>query len=360
LAKLNQVLDDTEAQTGDYANTGIKVVDTLMAGWSGEKAKTRALYDRFKSSPEAQQTVDITPVTDFLNSQARGVSGITGVPDTARQNAVNLSIAQLDSEGNLVPSPSATLGQLEEFRQSVSAIGASTPNDKRLTTVIKRLIDDVGDPIGGTLTRSMRMQRQRQAQKYENRAIVSRLLLEKKGMSDAQTPVEDVFAKTILGARPSEIVHIKRVLSTIPDDEGKQAWRELQGATVRHLIAKSEAGIGSDNLPVISGAKLDAAIKAFDQNGKLDLVMGKPAAEQIRNLNKVLQYIQSTPPLTSINNSGTARTVAALIAETAAFGSFLNIPLPIYQGMKILKENIKDRKIKARITKALNYKPGQD
>ncbi len=357
LGKLNQVLDDTGAETGDYTNTGIQVVDKLMKGWNLEKAKTRSLYDKFRESDEAATNVDATPVMDFLNSQARGVSGVTGVPDTARQNAVNLGIAKVDEGGNLIANPNVTLGQLEDFRQSVSAISAANPNDKRLASVLKRQIDDIGDPIGGEMTKSMRAQRQRQAQKYENRAIVSRLLLEKKGMSDAQTPVEDVFNKTILSARPSEIVHIKRVLSTIPDNEGQQAWKELQGATVRHLLEKSESGIGSDNLPVISGAKLNTALKAFDQNGKLDLVMGKEAAEQIRNLNQVLQYIQSTPPMTSINNSGTARTVASLIAESAVMGGTMGLPLPILQGAKMLRENIKDKKIKARITKALNYKP---
>jgi hypothetical protein len=357
LGKLNQVLDDTGAEAGDYANTGIKVVDKLMTGWNLEKAKTRSLYDKFRQSEEAATNVDATPVMDFLNSQARGVSGVTGVPDTARQNAVNLGIAQVDDSGRLIANPNVTLGQLEDFRQSVSAISAANPNDKRLASVLKRQIDDIGDPIGGEMTKSMRAQRQRQAQKYENRAIVSRLLLEKKGMSDAQTPVEDVFNKTILSARPSEIVHIKRVLSTIPDNEGQQAWKELQGATVRHLLDKSESGIGSDNLPVISGAKLNSALKSFDQNGKLDLVMGKEAAEQIRNLNQVLQYIQSTPPMTSINNSGTARTVAALIAESAMQGAAFGIPLPIVQGAKMLRDNVKDKKIKARITKALNYKP---
>jgi hypothetical protein len=144
---------------------------------------------------------------------------------------------------------------------------------------------------------------------------------------------------------------------TIKDDEGKQAWRELQGATVRHLLEKSESGIGADNLPVISGAKLDKTLQALDKNGKLDLVMGKEAAEQIRNLNQVLKYIQSTPPLTSINNSGTARTIASLLAESAVVGGLSGVPVPAIQGMKFIRDAIKDKKIKARITKALNYKP---
>jgi hypothetical protein len=357
LAKLNRVLDDTGAEAGDYANTGIKVVDSLMAGWNAEKAKTRSLYDNFRQSDEARSTVDATPVLEFLNSQARGVPGITGVPDAARQNAINLGIARMDEGGRLAAVPGTTLGQLEDFRQSVSAISAANPNDKRLAATLKRSIDDVGDPIGGEMTKSMRAQRARQAAKFENRAIVSRLLLEKKGMSDAQTPIEDVFKKTILTARPSEIQHLKRVLSTIPDQDGQQAWKELQGATVRHLLEKSESGIGADNLPVVSGAKLDKAIREFDQNGKLDQVLGVQAAEQVRNLNQVLKYIQSTPPLTSVNNSGTARTVAALLAESAAMGMASGVPLPIVQGMKMLRDNVTDKRIKARITKALNYKP---
>jgi len=357
LSKLDQVLDDTGAITGDASNTGIKTVDALMFGWKAEKAKTKALYDNFRQSAEANSPVDTAPVIDFLNSQAKGVSGVTGVTDTARQNAINLGLARADDAGNLVPIKGTTLGKLEDFRQSVSAIGAANPNDKRLASVLKSAIDEIGDPVGGEMTQAMRRQRQRQAQKYENRAIVSRLLLEKKGMADPQTPIEDVFNKTILSARPSEIAHIKRVLKTVPDDAGTQAWKELQGATVRHIIEKSESGIGSDNLPVISASKMDKAIKALDQNGKLDLVLGKEGAEQIRNLNKVLQYIQSTPPLTSINSSGTARTVASLIAESAAQGAVTGIPLPIIQGMRMLRDSVKDKRIKARITKSLNYKP---
>jgi hypothetical protein len=356
LTKFDQLIDDTGAETGDMSNTGIKVVDTLMKGYAQEKAKTNALYEGFRNSPEAQMPVNQTPVLEFLNSQPVGVSGMTGVTDLARQNAVRLGIAQMDDAGNLIPAPT-TLGKLEEFRQSVSAIGASTPNDRRLVTILKRQIDNVGDPVGGQVTRAMRAQRQRQAQKYENRAIVANLLAEKKGMSDAKVPIEDVFQKTILSARPSEIQHIKRVLLVAGGDEGKQAWKELQGATLRHLNDSAVSGIGADNLPVVSAAKLRKAVDAMDKNGKLNMVLGVSGAEQVRNLARVLEYIQTNPPMTSINNSGTARTVMALITEAGLTGAATGVPLPIIQGMKAIRDSVKDRKIKARITQALNYKP---
>lgn len=356
LSKFDQLIDDTGAETGDMSNTGIKVVDTLMKGYAQEKAKTNALYNGFRNSPEAQMPVNQTPILEFLNSQPVGVSGMTGVTDLARQNAVRLGIAQMDDAGNLVPAPT-TLGKLEDFRQSVSAIGASTPNDRRLISILKRQIDDVGDPVGGQVTKAMRAQRQRQAQKYENRAIVANLLAEKKGMSDAKVPIEDVFQKTILSARPSEIQHIKRVLLVAGGDDGRQAWKELQGATLRHLNDASVSGFGADNLPVVSASKLRKAVDAMDKNGKLNLVLGVSGAEQVRNLAKVLEYIQTNPPMTSINNSGTARTIMGLLAESAVTGAATGVPLPLVQGMKMLRESVKDKKIKARITQALNYKP---
>ncbi len=356
LNNLEQTLDDTGAQTGTLGDTGIKVVDTLMQGYNAEKKKTGALYDAFRASPESQSAIDATPVASFLDSQARGVSGVTGITDTARQNAVKLNIAT-EVDGQLMPNPNATLGMLEDFRQSINALGITSPNDKRLASTLKRTIDEIGDPVGGNLTKAMRAQRRNQAAKFENRAIVARLLLDKKGMADAQVPIEDVFSKTILNSRPSEIQHIKRVINTLGDKEGKQAWAELQGATIRHIMDKSENGIGTDNLPVISAAKMNKVVAELDKNGKLDMVLGAKNAEQVRNLNKVLQYIQSVPPGTSINNSGTARTVMGLLAESAGMGAVTGVPLPIVQGMKMLRDNVRDKRIKARITKALNYTP---
>ena len=125
-------------------------------------------------------------------------------------------------------------------------------------------------------------------------------------------------------------------------------------------MQQAESGIGSDNLPVISGAKLDAALKNLYRSGKLDMVLGKEAAEQVRNLNQVLKYIQSTPPLTSINNSGTARTIMALMGESALQGAVTGVPLPILQGAQMLRKEIADRKIRNKITQALNYMPKKE
>lgn len=358
LLNLESLIDDTGAETGTLTDTGIKVVDTLMKGYRKEKAKTTAKYNEFRQSPEAQLLADVTQVIDFINAQPVKIANVTGVTDVARHNAVGLGIARIDSQGKLVPNQAVTLGQMEEFRQSIGAIKPMSPNDRRLIKQTKDAIDAGSWDVGGDLTKAMRAQRRRQGELYENRAIIARLLLEKKGWSsDPQTPIEDVFNKTILLAKPSEIRHAKNVLLTIGEGEGKQAWRELQGAMIRHIESGSHAGIGTDNLPVVSAAKLNKIVSQLDKNGKLDLVLGKRRAENIRNLNQVLQYIQTVPPHTPINNSGTARTLMALLVESGMMGATTGVPLPVVQGVRMLQKQIKDRKINARIEKALNYKP---
>ena len=117
--------------------------------------------------------------------------------------------------------------------------------------------------------------------------------------------------------------------------------------------------LDSNNLKVVSSAKMNAVLKTLDKAGKLDLVLGKSAAEQVRNLSQVLEYIQTNPPLTSINNSGTARTIAGLIAESALMGVTTGVSLPVVQGARMLQQSIKNKKIKAKIQRALNYRPEQ-
>jgi hypothetical protein len=45
------------------------------------------------------------------------------------------------------------------------------------------------------------------------------------------------------------------------------------------------------------------------------------------------------------------------MAESAAQGAVTGVPLPIVQAAKMLRDNIKDRRTRERITQALNYRP---
>lgn len=173
-------------------------------------------------------------------------------------------------------------------------------------------------------------------------------------MDDPKVAADKVFQRSIMNASPEEIQFLRRTLRT-SGAEGRQAWKELQGATIRHIqeVATSGVNLTSDNLPVISTAKLNQEITKLDKNGRLDVIFDPKAAQTLRDLRDVVQYINTVPPGTSVNTSGTARTLIAALGEMGLTGATTGLPLPVISGLKLLRDGVRDAKIKAKIAKSL-------
>jgi hypothetical protein len=265
-----------------------------------------------------------------------------------------LGLASEDAEGNLVARP-ATVAKMEELRKEISGVADRTVSAQlRDETVVKKIIDAVTEPVSGDLFRNARALRTQQARKYENRSIVANLITNRRGMDDPKVAADQVLRKSILNASPDEVTFLKRVMLTSGED-GKQAWKDIQGALVNHIKEEATKGAGRDanDQPLVSGARLNAVVKQLDRNDRLDIVLGKERANRVRDLNDVLAYINTVPPGTLINNSGTARALLSAIGESVALGSTTGVPLPVLTTLKLLQGEIKNAKIKAKIKKAL-------
>ena len=109
--------------------------------------------------------------------------------------------------------------------------------------------------------------------------------------------------------------------------------------------------------PVITASKLNNAVTALDDDGRLDIILGKQKAQTVRDLNEVVKYVNTVPPGTLINNSGTAMTLMATvgaITEAGLLASFTGLPLPVLTTIKAATQQIRNNKTKARINEALN------
>jgi hypothetical protein len=189
------------------------------------------------------------------------------------------------------------------------------------------------------------------------------LLTKVRGRDDPKIEASQAFQKSILGATPEEITFLRRVLFTSGKD-GQQAFRELQGATIDYLRkeAVKSGRTDSQGRPVVDTGAVRKATEALDANGRLDIMLGKKGAQNIRDVNEVLSYINTVPPGTLINNSGTAATLlqnlAGVGAETALMGYFIGIPAPVLTSLRLginqIKTNRQNAKLKARINQALN------
>ncbi|QZA71258.1 hypothetical protein AH02_13 [Pseudomonas phage AH02] len=367
MQNFDALIDDVGSGAVDVASTGNKVIDMLSSGYKSARSRTKAAYTKARESEESNAPVDLTgkvklagddtadtSLIDYLNSRPTGVPS-SAVTDAARKFAVKLGVATEDADGNLKPLKS-TVGKMEDFRKEVSGIASRTePGHIRDETIIKKLVDAHTDPAAGQLYKAARAERTKQARKYENRAIVARLITNRKGGDDPKVAADQVFQKSIINSSPEEINFLRRVMLT-SGNGGRQAWKDVQGALVDHIREQSTKGLGTDSNgnPLVSPAKLNQTVAALDKNGRLDVVLGKKNAQIVRDLNDVAKYINTVPPGTLINNSGTAGTIMAAIGEAGLLGASTGIPLPILTGLRQLAGVVKSKKAKAKVEDALN------
>ena len=355
LQNFDALVEMTDAQLMDLSSTGGAVVKSLTEGLTAAKNRTRAAYKAAEKAGELENNVTLNSVVDYINENIPE-GDLAPILKAAQQKAIAIGAAVPDADGRLVAQP-ITLKQAESLRQTFRRAGFEGA-DQFHGGSLKRAFDVETEGMGGDLYKKARQTRLEQARKFENRAIVARLIKNRKGMEDPQVAADQVFRRSVLNSSPEEITFLKRVLLTSGKD-GQQAFKELQGATVRHLRDEATKGMGMDSMdrPMISPAKLHQSIQALDANGRLDAMLGKKNAQIVRDLDDVVRYVTTVPPGTLVNSSGTAGTLMAAIAEAGATGALTGLPLPIATGLRQIIKMRQEGRTKAKINDALNALP---
>ena len=355
LQNFDTLLDQTGAQAAPagFAATGNKVIDALSQGWQGAKAKTKAAYKRAEDAGELQDPVSLDSLATYINENSPEAT-VAPVLNVAKTKGIQLGILKELPDGTVEALP-ADLKNTELLRRSINNTIGDDQTNKLFGGKLKGVIDEATDGLGGDLYKQARALREQQARKFEGRAIVANLLTKVKGKDDPRVEASQVFQKSILNGSPEEITFLKRVMFTSGKD-GVDAWREIQGSTIKHLEEQATSGLQTDSTgrPIVSPAKLNSAVNALDKNGRLDIVLGKDKAQTVRDLNEVLKYVQTVPPGTLVNTSGTAGMILAAMAEAGTTGFLTGLPVPVISGIKAATQYVKDRKLKARIEDALN------
>lgn len=207
--------------------------------------------------------------------------------------------------------------------------------------------------MGGNLYRTARRLRENYAKQYQDRAVVASLLDNKRGMADRKVALEDVFEHVVLKGDRADVGHVRRVLQTGGED-GAQAWRELQGATVNWLKNEAFANTATDQRGnvILSVPKLDKAIKRLEEGGKMDFMFGKQGAQHLRDINDLAKVIYTTPP-GAVNHSNTASVLLAALTEAGVTGSMTGLPVPVLSALRLVSIQVKNRRIQKRIDQAL-------
>lgn len=345
-------VDETGAQAPDLRATGIAVDKALTAKAARDKAEIRVAYKDAEKAGEMASPVSVQQVIDVLNDSVSAES-TAPVLSAARKELVRLGGALEDANGNLV-AKDMILANTEQLRRFVNKVTGNDPTNIKFAGDLKRAIDASTEGAGGNLYQKARQLRAKYAEQYENRAVIADLLNNKRGMADRRVALEDVFDRIVFRGSLDDMRFARKVLQT-SGEEGKQAWREVQGAAVRYVRDEATKNVQRDawGNEVISPAALDKAIKRLDTDGKLDYLFGKRGAEQMRAVNDLGKVMFTTPP-GAVNTSNTASVLLAAL-DMAVSGS-AGMPLPVMSGIRMMVKNVKDRKLRARIQDALGKK----
>lgn len=357
---LDAFIDMTGAQATNMREAGLSVDKALQKQLEATKNKVRVAYAKADKSEEAQYPVDLNQpvkngedslsVLDYLNSQPNLKS--TPIIADAKSIAVKLGIAKEDGAGNLIPDH-PTVKQMETWRSELNQnTNAEAPNIRQ-TAILKNMIDQHVEPVAGQLYKAARLERKKMADHWENRSIIKDLTLNKTGTDDRRVALEDIQKRIIHDGSLDDLRVAKRTLLT-SGEEGKQAWRDLQGQTLQEIKNAATAGVAPDGQgnQMVSAAALNKAIKRLDDAGKLDYIFGQQGAEKLRAINEISKTLFTTPTSAAINHSNTAATLAA--AMDIAMSGLSGFPAPVATALRLATKHIKDNKVRARVTQALN------
>lgn len=343
-------IDQTGAKAATPIDVGRAVIDeALVKDAAKAKAKYRVKYREAEKAGEMADPADIGPVLAYLDENES-----LNAPELA---GGSLGLARREIQRLSADGQTLSLKDMELLRRQIgNAIDANPTNitNMRAGVRLREIIDQQTEGLGGDIYKEARAARRRYAQLYEDNAIVRDLLATRRGTSDRQVALENVFRRTILNGTREDLSKLRRTLQLPKSEEGMQAWRELQGQTLRHIIDESTAGVATDmrGNPIVSAAKMNSIVRSLDQGGKLDFVLGRKGAQQIRDMNELVKVIYTSPP-GAVNTSNTASVILAAIAEAGATGAISGLPIPAISTVRLLTKYVKDRAVRQRIMQAL-------
>ena len=347
-------LTGAEAPESGFRRTvGISVDEAIRSRAARDKAKIRGLYKEAEKAGEMSEPANLSPVADYLNQNRAGRSSAPIMSTFAEEIKVQGVGSGALADGTLQIGE-VTLGQAENLRKSINRfVKSNDPNDVRIATELKQMIDAQTEGLGGDLYQRARSARARYASEYENIGLVKNLIGSKRGTNDRAIALEDVLNRSIIdpGTSLDTVRQVRRLLQT-EGPKGMQAWKELQGGTLQYIKEEALRNVAPDQFGnrIVSPAQLDRVLTNLDKNGKLELVFGKKGAEQLRTINEVAKDVLTVPPGT-VNTSNTASVLAGLM--DVAISGTSGVPAPIMTSFRLLSNRVKDAKIKARVKRAL-------
>lgn len=299
---LDKLRTDTGAKIVNEGDAGRSVSTAVQKRIDDSLGNVDRLYNEARAKGELSGQIDLDPLTAFMNRNP-------GTNPYAEATLKAMKLAQEDKFGNLMPTHSISLEELERVRQRATKV-AGTSADGTIRHDAGQLVKQIDEMIpadaGGDAYRAARAARREHAMQFEEPGVIETVT----GMAsrtDRKTPFEDVFKKTVVNGSIEDLRALKAQLSArntaapyaVPG-ESQQALKDLRGQAVQYI---KDAATNN-----AQGQVSEAALRrAYDSIGpeKMDMLFGSTVNKQFQNFLEAVKDLK-VPPKGSTNPSGTA------------------------------------------------------
>ncbi len=321
---MDRLIDSTESRLPlDAYSFGTELHKTSQRYLDQFRSQVREAYKAADESPESKMGTPVVHLENVLNDlrsngtleSTKRLAPILGVIDdaltTMQQNNKSGNGPRLLGPDGKTPLRKEqpyqiTVQQAESLRKMINKftdIEGDSVN-YRMGTELKRALDNDLDAAGGNLYKEARAKRREMAVRFEDNKQLSDLVAMKGG--DHKIPMEQVFNRLVANGNHDSIVHMRRVLREA--DPTNQIWNEVQAQVLNDVMQQ----VTSNRTPTSNGQyapsmpKFRAAMKKWEQGGKLDTILGKAEADKLRSLYQYGEQALVDVAGNYINRSNTA------------------------------------------------------
>jgi hypothetical protein len=353
---LDAFIDSTGTELPDtnyMMETGRLVDSAIRTRAAGDKVRIRQAYKEAEKAGEMSSPINLSPLAQYLNENRAGRTSAPIMKTIADELEVQgVGSGRLD-DGTLQLGE-LSLGQAEKLRQTINKFAKDNdPNDLRIASEMKNIIDGVTESAGGDAYRRARALRRQYANQYENIGIIRDIIGKKRGSDDRKIATENIVSKAIFNGSVDDLKAVRKTLQT-QGQEGMAAWKEIQAATLRQIKDEATKNMQRDQNgnPIVSAAGLNRIVSSLDKNGKMVQLFGAKGAEQVRLLNDVAKDILISQP-GAVNTSNTSTAILAALEMGTYGGPFVSV-------LKFARDKVKDRAVKKRVDRALNVAENEE